>query len=132
MIFQGYYGRKDKLKSEIANKFIGYGAKGSSTDRYRKYFNNMANTGKYNSTDIIFVSINGKRPNRIGIEAYKNELTTAIKAGVTFVTDNPENRNRNYNIGEREIANFLRKNNYYEEIKEHFSLWKPKVVINEE
>ncbi|UNU73304.1 hypothetical protein LU293_09615 [Moraxella nasovis] len=108
------YLAKDQAKSDIANKFIGFGAKGSSTDVYRQDWGNKANTGSYTSTDKVFVSINGKRPNRIGVEAYKAELDLAIQAGAVLITDKAYDRNRPFNVGEREVAEYLNQKGYVE------------------
>ena len=108
------YLTKDQAKSNQANKFIGYGVKGSSTDQYRQDWGDKANTGSYTQNDKVFVSTNGKRNNRIGLDAYKSELDLAIQANATLITDNQNDRNRNYNIGERELASYLSEHGYIE------------------
>ena len=108
------YLTKDQAKSNQANKFIGYGVKGSSTDQYRQDWGDKANTGSYTQNDKVFVSTNGKRNNRIGLDAYKSELDLAIQANATLITDNQNDRNRNYNIGERELASYLSEHGYTE------------------
>ena len=108
------YLTKDQAKSNQANKFIGYGVKGSSTDQYRQDWGDKANTGSYTQNDKVFVSTNGKRNNRIGLDTYKSELDLAIQANATLITDNQNDRNRNYNIGERELASYLSEHGYIE------------------
>ena len=108
------YLTKDQAKSNQANKFIGYGVKGSSTDQYRQDWGDKANTGSYTQNDKVFVSTNGKRNNRIGLDAYKSELDLAIQANATLITDNQNDRNRNYNVGERELASYLSEHGYTE------------------
>lgn len=108
------YGLKDQRKSDKATQFIGLGSKGSSTNRYRIDWKKKANTGVYTEDDVIFVSINGERTNGIKLEAIKSLLDLAIAAGAIFITDRPIDRNRDYNIGERELAEYLDKNGYTE------------------
>jgi hypothetical protein len=45
-----------------------------------------------------------------------------MMAGATLITDTPTDRNRSYNIGEREVAEFLTKGGY-EEVSP--GTWKP-------
>ena len=72
----------------------------------------VCNTGSYNKDDIVGISVNGQRRNRIGVDPI--ELALAIEAGATLITDNKYHRNRPYNIGEREVAKILVDNNYHE------------------
>jgi len=52
------------------------------------------------------------------------ELAKAAAAGVTFITDSPYDRGRGYNIGERELAEWL-KMNRYQEVEP--GIWEPAV-----
>lgn len=108
--------KKEQDKADKANKFIGFGKSGSSTHVYRQDFGNMANTSNYESTDIVFVSTNGNPSDKYRYKpmyrTFRKELDIAIKAGVTFITDNQYNRNRDYNIGERELAEYLTDKGY--------------------
>ena len=54
---------KELVKTRIATQYIGDGSLNSSTDRYRKMYaeEGVANTGNYSSSDIVYVSSNGKR-----------------------------------------------------------------------
>lgn len=109
------YLAKDQAKSDQANKFIGYGVEGSSTNTYRLDWGKKANTGKYSSDDKVFVSINGDRKGRIHLNGgYKTQLNAAMKAGATIITDNASDRKRDFNIGEREVAQYLHENGYVE------------------
>ena len=108
------YGMKDQKKSDRATQFIGLGCKGSSTNRYRIDWKERANTGEYTSHDVIFVSVNGERSNGITLEAIEPYLELALKAYAQIITDKPVDRNRGYNTGERELANYLEKNGYTE------------------
>ena len=107
---------KDQLKAKFATKFIGFGLPGSSTARYAEDAGAVANTGSYTSDDIVFVSINGKRATMKELKPYYErtlkELEKAVAAAATIVTDDATNRVRPYNIGEREVAAFLRKKGY--------------------
>lgn len=88
--------KKASVKASVANKFIGYGEgiEGSSTENYRKQAGEYANTGNYNSNDVVFVSIGGKRPaNNLELKKSQQDRTIkeaikAIEAGATLITDN--------------------------------------------
>ena len=99
------YAQKDSQKAVTATKFIGRGSAQSSTNKYRQAAGSLANCGQYDSTDVVFVSAEGARRHRLEID--RGELTVAARAGVTFITDTPADRNRSYNVGEREVASFL-------------------------
>jgi hypothetical protein len=117
------YTSKDQKKSDKATKFIGKGAAGSSTAEYEKAWGNLANSGEYNQTDVVFVSTNGNRPNRV--LAQIAELSKAIKAKATVLTDTYEDRQKGFNVGEREVSAFLSENNYVEE--NGTGIWGPKL-----
>lgn len=110
---RGPYTTKDQAKSNQANKFIGQGSNKSSTNAYREAWGPKANCGKYTKDDIIFVSAEGNRWNRIPPDF--EELKRATQAGATFITDTPADRNRPYNTGEREIGQFLKSAGYKED-----------------
>lgn len=107
---------KDQAKSDKATKFIGFGAKGSSTDAYRKAWGNRANSGQYTNQDTVFVSINGKRAGRVSIHdsTFKNELQKAVDAGAKIIADTKAHRERSFNIGEQELASWLQSVGYQE------------------
>lgn len=99
------YFSKDLEKAKKANKFIGQGSIKSSTHRYAQAAGDLANTHEYCPSDIVFISAEGMRQGRMKID--EEEIRLAALAHVTFVTDNAYNRNRPYNIGEREVAQLL-------------------------
>ncbi len=112
---------KDQAKASHANKFIGVGAPGSSTAVYAAGLpREVVNCGEYVATDVVFVSVNGARKNRRLFDPL--EVTLAIEAGAKIITDSAKDRYRDYNIGERELAEFLEANDY-EELGGH---WTPK------
>lgn len=104
------YAKKDVLKAVNATKFIGRGSVASSTNKYKLAAGSLANCGEYSKKDIVFVSAEGARKNRIVIDT--QELTLATNAGASFITDNFSDRNRPYNVGEREVAVFLLSKGY--------------------
>lgn len=115
------YWTKDQDKASFANKFIGVGAPGSSTAIYAAGLpKEVVNCGKYVATDVVFVSVNGARKNRRLFD--QAEVLLAIEAGAKIITDVPMDRYRGFNIGERELAEFL-KADEYREIVGH---WTPK------
>lgn len=114
------YTQKDQAKANRANKFIGRGSARSSTAAYALAFGSAANCGVYSANDVVMVSAEGKRSGRFSPDYA--ELSLAIKAGATLLTDNEHHRNRFYNVGERQVVAYLRKNGYEE--KEP-GLWRP-------
>lgn len=101
---------KDLSKSVGATKFIGRGSNASSTNKYMLAAGDLANCGSYTDSDIVFVSAEGARRGRKSINAA--ELQLAVDAGAAFITDNSYDRNRPYNVGEREVAAFLTERGY--------------------
>lgn len=109
----GAYVAKDNAKSERATKFIGRGSAASSTASYAEQWGALANSGDYHSGDVVFVSAEGKRNGRIDPDAA--EIGEAMKAGATILTDSmTTGRERDYNVGERQVAEILRKGGYVE------------------
>jgi len=104
------YFSKDLKKAYAANKFIGRGSLVSSTHKYMTAAADLGNCGEYVSTDLIFISAEGDRRGRIPVDY--EEIKKAVVAQSEFVTDDKYNRERSYNIGEREVSKFLEKNGY--------------------
>ena len=111
--------KKATIKASVSNKFIGYGegVEGSSTENYRKQAGEYANTGNYNSNDVVFVSIGGKRGNeQIRKEQQDRtikEALKAIEAGATLITDNKSYvESSTYNEGEKRLAKNLEYKGY--------------------
>lgn len=102
--------QKDLKKAVNATCFIGRGSPASSTHKYMMAAGDLANKGQYHHSDIVFVSAEGNRRGRLVVNY--EELTKAIEAKVTFITDNEYNRHTSYNIGEREVESFLLNNGY--------------------
>lgn len=112
------YAQKDLQKATTATKFIGRGSSASSTNRYRQAAGDLANCGRYAACDIVFVSAEGARARRLPIDT--DELARAAQAGVQFITDTPADRNRPYNVGEREVAAFLLTQGYRDDGQGHW------------
>ena len=106
------YLQKDLAKAVAATKFIGRGSDESSTHRYMIAAGDLANSGNYSETDHVFVSVEGGRRGRLPLD--KVEVDCAIAAGVTFVADVAADRNRSYNVGERELMVHLQNSGYRE------------------
>lgn len=106
------YLAKDQKKADKANKFIGRGSDNSSTKRYAESYGEAANSGQYAATDTVFISSEGNRKGRV--EPDFAEIQKAIDAGVTFITDTAADRNGSYNLGERQVAEYLANNGYQE------------------
>lgn len=108
----GQYAAKDQAKADQATKFIGRGSAASSTAKYAKAFGDRANTGKYTSSDTVFVSAEGNRSGRVAPNAA--EIAKAMNAGATIITDDSDNRKRMHNVGERQVAAQLADGGYAE------------------
>lgn len=115
---------KDQMKAQIADAYIGMGSIGSSTQQYAKYFDKV-NAYNYVPYELVFVSINGKRPNAVRINTLIEVLNVAVQCKAVFCADNPANRNRSYNIGEQDLAKYFIANGYIEYPCKHYSLWLP-------
>lgn len=127
IVVETAYQQKDMAKAEIANKFIGIGAVGSSTEYYAENLpQELVNCGGYVSTDVVFISMNGNRRNRVSIKhpILDREIQAAIDAGAAIVADNEFHRNRNFNVGERELAYRLLDCDYVEQNHQHYSIWR--------
>lgn len=108
----GPYTAKDQRKATVANKFIGRGSPRSSTNAYAAAYGDNANCGTYTSTDVVFISAEGARSGRLDPDF--DEIKRACDANARFITDDPTNRARPYNVGERQVAEFLISQGYRE------------------
>jgi hypothetical protein len=126
---------KEQFKTKQATQFIGEGSPKSSTDNYKNLYAEygLANTGQYNSSDLIYVSSNGSRSGRVNpVEngvlqgQYKN-IDAAIKAGASFIMDTADHleKTKGYNIGEIALADYLSNKGYARE--DSTGIWKPEV-----
>lgn len=113
------YTAKDQRKWDQATRYIGRGSARSSTARYAQALQAYM-TGPYHPQDVVFISAEGQRAGRLDPDTA--EITRAALAGVTFVTDTPEDRARPYNLGERQVALLLRDLGYHET---HPGRWTP-------
>ncbi len=92
-------------------KFIGFGP--GSTGAYAKTLAAIANQETYTADDIVGVSVNGKRSDRVPVRGTDVErlVRLACAAGATIIADEEKNRT-DYNVGERELAELLRELGY--------------------
>lgn len=124
---------KELVKARVATKFIGDGVINSSTDRYRKlyYKYNLSNLPFYRETDVVWISANGNRKDRIPVTVnnrlfsvyYLIDTVIAAKASIIADTKTHIMNTYNYNIGELELANYLLSKGYYRLDKT--GIWKP-------
>ena len=98
------YREKDIRKFAQCNKLIARGVAGSSSAIYAQYCDNV-NCNSYDESDVVGVSVNGWRSHRQKFNSI--ELSNALLEQVTIVTDTLQDRLRQYNIGEREVADYL-------------------------
>lgn len=103
------HGAKDQAKAEKATCFLGEGSSKSSTNMYSKICKDYIKD-EYFTNDIVFISVEGNRNNRIPLN--ENKVLQVISDGAMIICDNTYNRERSYNIGERELYRLLLLNNY--------------------
>ena len=134
---------KELNKYNASTQAIADGSKNSTADFINRFFgSNLSNTGKYNKDDVVFISTNGNRKDRVipvidgelqGV--YKN-IDLAISAGASFVadTENHLKNTSNYNLGEIEIANYLESKGYkrYNQNSKGYGIWKKVSADNNE
>ena len=115
--------RKAVSKSKISNKYIGFADNiaGSSTAHYARQAGELANTGTYNSNDVVFVSVPGARGDANNRRVQQNrtieEAVKALESGAVILTDNKAYTDLSkYNEGEKRLKQHLekRKYKYYE------------------
>jgi hypothetical protein len=118
------YLEKDLKKFELCNKLIAKGAPNSSTHMYATedtfgFGQNNINSNSYTKNDVVGVSINGSRKNRISFD--RELVYKALESGAIIIADNKYDRERHYNIGERELYDFIvgKHNGVYTEWKAH-------------
>jgi hypothetical protein len=112
------YLSKELFKIRQATQFIGTGGgNDSTTQRMENAYKQVgaANTGNYNSSDLIYVSSNGNRGSRfVNVKngklqgPYKN-IDKAIAVGAKFIMDTKAHLDatKGYNVGEVDMANYL-------------------------
>ena len=118
---------KDAEKFSKCNKLISRGCPGSSSYVYGEILKSAMlgirlNFGSYCENDIVAISVNGLRVRRIKFD--RNEVGLAMLSRCTIVTDDIRDRMRAYNIGEREVAEYLFLNGYRDTFGN--GLWNPK------
>jgi hypothetical protein len=120
------YFAKDLAKARKATQFIGQGSARSSTAAYAIAAGPLANTGRYTSHDVVFVSAEGDRAGRMnpvgqGLNGHYKNIDRAIQAGARFILDRVQDRHRPHNVGERQIAGYLLSHGYQETAPSLFS-----------
>ena len=134
---------KELNKYNASTQAIADGRRNSTADFINRFFgSNLSNTGKYNKDDVVFISTNGNRTDRVipvingelqG--AYKN-IDLAIAAGASFVadTENHLKKTSKYNVGEIDIANYLESKGYkrYNQNSKGYGFWKKVSTDNNE
>lgn len=107
------YFQKDVDKFATANKLITRGSIASSSEAYRVATGDQANTTTYHKDDVVGISAEGDRTGRVKPDF--QEIQRALDAGATIITDRPSDRARSYNVGEREVAEYLKSHGYKEQ-----------------
>ena len=114
---------KDKLKFSICTHLQSHGCKGSSSWKYRMYntFNLDLTVTSITKDSIVGISTNGNRPNRKPFPEAVLEYLHYMKC--TIVTDNKYDTERSYNIGEREVRDWLLANDYVPTYSNERTVW---------
>jgi len=132
------YRKKDIIKFSNCTQLIAVGVVGSSTYKYEKEGigsipSSRVNTGIYSPFSIVGISVNGAVKDRVAIvdsERLRDLIRKACYANAVIVTDNSYHRNRPYNIGERELYDYLESRGYIQ--AEHIglrSIWRPTAEV---
>ena len=122
-----YYTDKDKKKFAVCDKLISRGAVGSSSWRYSQegighIKPEMVYCGHYTRNDVVGISVNGARKDRVSFDP--SEVKKALEADSIVVIDNDYHANRHFNIGERELRQFLLDNDYVKVVNDQWrSVW---------
>jgi hypothetical protein len=132
---------KEQVKSKVATQYIGEGASNSSTDKYDKLYREYkaSNTGVYTQSDIVWVSSNGTRDNRINpiingvLQGVYTNIDAAVKAGASIIMDTEEHvketntKGRKFqNIGELALEEYMKTLDYTRDEK---GLWIPNTSL---
>jgi len=96
------YVKKDQGKANLANRFIGYGVKGSSTLQYeqdaRRQGIPVNYDGEVDENTIAFVSVSGgSKVTEEAIEETYENARYVLEAGGTVIMDSTTDANRPYN-----------------------------------
>lgn len=122
---------KEVSKFNVATQAISDGTNNSTAGFVKDFYGDKANTGTYTKDDVIYLSTNGNRADRVipvknGVlqGAYKN-IDKAIEAGAKFVADTGKHlaSTGKYNVGEVELAEYLQSKGYTREDKDGYGLW---------
>ena len=98
------YKEKDQKKFEICTHVFGYGVEGSTSAKYHSDYKSI------HSDCVVGISVNGARPNRYPLTKEWVQRFTRLKCAI--VADSTYHRERAYNVGERELAKYLKELDY--------------------
>lgn len=122
------YFKKDQAKFKECTHLIAVGVVGSSSYFYSKNgiqgLNLATSLATVNGDSIVGISTNGDRPDRKLFPT--TVLDYLIGLGCTIITDNLYHRSRPYNIGEREVAEYLANNGYKCRDTTKNGIWRPR------
>ena len=119
------YLQKDIRKFSVCTHIQAYGVRGSSSWKYHREgvptlnLDNSMETVTLSS--VVGLSANGNRPDGIAFPTVVLDQLATI--GCVLITDNEFHRNRPYNIGEREIAAYLRTKGYKYTDHTDYGVW---------
>ena len=106
------YQLKDAEKFAHCTHLVSFGCAGCSSALYAtpEYQRKFQPYETVDETSVVGISTNGNRPNRVKFPT--EVLDILIETGCKIITDNAYHRNRSYNIGEREVAQYLLDHGY--------------------
>ena len=121
------YGLKDQMKAKIAQAYIGYGIKGSSTELYRMSAieQNIPINEKIEPRAglIIFASINGDQTKKEQQKKTLEQIIRCIEGGAKIIMDNDYHANRSYNQNGEAFIQKILKQKYRVEYHENYNLF---------
>ena len=106
------YFAKDQEKFKNCNRLIARGSLGSSSNAYAQTQEEKGSPKFFCQSDIVGVSVEGARRGRICFDIYR--VNNACLVNATIICDKPQDRERQYNVGERRLVHFLHKKGYEE------------------
>ena len=122
---------KAPYKAKLANKYIGFGKRGSSTYYYATQAKKQGipvNDDNYSTDDVVFVSVNG-RPTDDDLKQTYDYCKKALDSGAKILTDSERYlRVSKYNQGEKKLRELLLNDGYvvFDTSNEHTCIWRKK------
>ena len=102
----------DNVKGAFADKVIVNGSEGSVQSTYKEQAGELANTGEYSSSDVVLISSENNRQNRLPVN--ESEVLKAAAEGATIIQDDLGRFNTIGHGGEQEVYSLMSKQEGYQ------------------